>query len=220
MITRLTGLLESIQGHGAIVRPWGAGIAVEVLVPGYFARDLSVREGQTVTFHTFTYLEGQGQGTSFIPRLIGFPSPADRSFFDLFTTVKGIGNRKALRALDESPAVVAAAITRRDAKALTNLPEIGKRMAETVVAELFGKVEPYLSGPVSGPVGGKAAAEIEAAASRHPPAVEDAITALCQLGETRVEAERRVAKALERMGPESPGARSADGLLAAVYAGR
>lgn len=218
MITRLSGHLESIQGHAATLRPWGAGIAIEVLVPGYFARELSTLEGQTVTFHTLTYLEGQGQGTSFIPRLIGFPSASDRGFFDLFTTVKGIGNRKALRALDESPAVVAAAITRRDTKALTNLPEIGKRMAETVVAELLGKVEPYLAGPVSAP--GRGPAAIEPAIGRHPPAVEDAIAALCQLGETRVEAERKVAKALERVGAESKAAQSTDGLLAAVYVGR
>ncbi len=59
-----------------------------------------------ITLTTFQYLESQGQGSSVIPRLVGFQSTAEREFFELFTTVKGIGNRRALRAMAEDPGVI------------------------------------------------------------------------------------------------------------------
>jgi Holliday junction resolvasome RuvABC DNA-binding subunit len=114
---------------------------------------------------------------------------------------------------------VAGAIARRDTRALTELPEIGKRLAETVVAELFGKVDAFLAG-AGGVVGGggRPGAMIEPSISRFPPVVADAIEALCALGETRADAERKVQVAIERLnGAEL---KSADTLIAAVYAGR
>ena len=42
------------------------------------AMALAARIGQPASFHTLHYLEGQGQGSSFWPRLIGFQSTADR----------------------------------------------------------------------------------------------------------------------------------------------
>lgn len=226
MITRLQGIVESLDERCATVRPGsGPEVAIEVLLPAYFAAELKAKResggagevDRPVTFHTLFYLEGQGQGTSFIPRLIGFGSPRDREFFDLFTTVKGIGNRKALRALAKPPAVIAGAIARRDVRALTDLPEIGKRMAETVVAELHGKVDAFAlemrDGPsITPPV-------LVEPRSVWPPAVEDAIHVLCTLGETRTEAERKVQVALQRAGKSAP-LDSADKLVAMVFAGR
>jgi len=252
MITRLAGMLESIDGHTATVQPqWGGhaagaasppggadvpsaraadGLAIEILVPGYFARELSVLCGQRITFHTLTYLEGQGQGSSFIPRLLGFASPADRAFFELFTTVNGIGNRKALRALAEKPATIAAAIMRRDAKALEKLPEIGKRMAEKVVAELHGKVDAFAdsagvgrtSSPPLGALGfgqdALSAGSIES--SSLSPAVRDAIDALVNLGETRADAQRKIARTFERAKDGGKALDTPERIVAAVFAGR
>src|SRR5712671_6350629 len=90
------------------------------------------------------YLEGQGQGTSFVPRVLGFATPREREFFELFTTVKGLGNKRALRALAREPVEIAGAIAEKNTRALQELPEIGKRLAETVIAELTGKVEKFV----------------------------------------------------------------------------
>jgi Holliday junction DNA helicase RuvA len=219
MITRLAGRLERLDEHAAIVHTPGAPWALEVLLPGYLARDLAQRTGQDVTLHTLFYLEGQGQGSSFIPRLIGFTTPDERAFFELFTTVKGIGNRKALRALAEPPARVAAAIAARDAKALVALPEIGKRLAETVIAELHGKVDAYLLGDLPDP--DRPAPRPTMEGKLRPPAVADAIDALCALGETRADAERKVDLALGRLEPSARARYDApDKILALVYAGR
>ncbi|MEY4827026.1 MAG: Holliday junction ATP-dependent helicase RuvA, partial [Planctomycetota bacterium] len=134
MIASIEGELLSAEDGVALLQV--GALAYEVLVPAADVTALAGQRGATVRFVTLHYLEGQGQGSSFWPRLIGFRSAEDRDFFELFTTVKGIGNRKALRALQRPFAEVAAAIARRDEKALTGLPEIGKKMAETIVVEL------------------------------------------------------------------------------------
>ena len=154
MITRIAGTLETIEGGRAVLA--SGPFALEVLVPAGEVPRLATGVGGPVVLHTMVLLESQGQGSSFAPRLIGFASERDRAFFELFTTVKGIGPRKALRALARPVAEVAAAIATEDVAALTGLPEIGKRTAQTIVAELAGKVDPWvdpaaLAGDGSGP---------------------------------------------------------------------
>jgi Holliday junction DNA helicase RuvA len=182
MITRITGHLESIEEHRAHLALEG-GLVYEVLLPTFAAVRLGGSVGQTVTLHTVHYLEGSGQGNHFIPRLAGFLSVADRQFFELFTTVKGIGARKGLRALGLETGQVAGAIADRDVKLLQSLPEIGKRMAETIVATLHGKVDAFVSGAVYGDeAGGGEAASPRGGAAR------EALEVLMQLGETRSQA--------------------------------
>ena len=217
MISRLTGKLESLEPSAAHIASADGSFAREVLIPAYVAPSLTPKIGQTVTLITMEYLEGQGQGTSFLPRLIGFQSARDRDFFDLFTTVKGIGNRKALRAMAIEPAQIARAIAERNAAALVKLPEIGKRLAETMIAELSGKVEAYLSERELQTLEVKAAAVFTT--PRLGPVAEEAVTALVALGETRGEAERRVALAMERASRTGKAAATtSDELIAAVFA--
>jgi Holliday junction DNA helicase RuvA len=208
-------VIASIEGEllwaedGAAHLKVGA-MTYEVLVPAADVAALAGQRGATVRFVTLHYLEGQGQGSSFWPRLIGFRSAEDRDFFELFTTVKGIGVRRALRSLQRPFAEVASAIARRDEKALTGLPEIGKKMAETIVVELKDKVARFTATagggmPPAGAVGLPARAAFEGAAG-------DAVIVLVQLGEPRPTAERLVERALQVEG----GKAEADVLVAAA----
>jgi len=216
MITSITGQLESVVEGAAVMRPDGP-FTYEVLLPAYLAERLTPRAGQTITLTTLAYLEGQGQGTSFIPRLIGFESPVDRDFFELFTTVKGIGNRKALRAMALHPSEIASLIISKDAKGLTKLPEIGKRMAETVIAELTGKVERYaIGGFISEPKG----SGTERGGNDRPEGAMAAIEVLVQLGETRAEAELLVDRCLSRTEASKRGTLSTDEIVSQVFARR
>ncbi len=183
MISRLSGILDCITEDGRAMLQSGP-ITYEVLVPAADIEALRDRTGQEVVFHTLHYLEGQSQGSTMLPRLIGFSSDLDRSFFTLFTTVKNIGYRKALRALQRPCREIASAIAAKDTTTLTSLPEIGKRSAETIVAELHGKVDPFLEGLVepSSPI---------RAGENVPPLVADAIALLTTLGESRTDARRR-----------------------------
>jgi holliday junction DNA helicase RuvA len=221
MITRISGTLESVLGTSATICPSDKTFAYEVLVPAFVGLSLAPRSGQNVTLHTLTYLEGQNQGSSFIPRLIGFESTQQRDFFELFTTVNGIGNRKALRALVHKPAVIARAIAEKDAKLLATLPEIGKRMAERVIAELDGKVEAFLvagDGSVAG-VRGASRIELKRPASAFEGPAEDAVLALIALGQSRGEAEDGVAKALARAEKAGRALTSPDKIVEAVFGG-
>lgn len=210
MIERIQGRLTAFEGQEAVIEPAGWPVSLRVMLPAYLADRLSTRIGEATELRTLAYLESHGQGTSFVPRLVGFATAAERSFFELFTTVKGVGNRKALRAMSAEPAVIARAIAGRDAKTLVQLPEIGKRLAETIIAELDGKVAKFLSTD-----------ELESAlnAAQRAPAgglsgsAAEALAALIALGEGSDAAERmvRAAMAIE------PKPESTDDLIQAAY---
>jgi Holliday junction DNA helicase RuvA len=221
MISSVTGTLVSLADGVATVRPAGAmgdAVSLELLVPAYLAERLITRVGEPLTLAVYFYLEGQGQGTSFEPRLLGFATTDERRFFDLFTTVKGIGNRKALRAMARPPAEIAGAIVRGDAKALTQLPEIGKKLAETMILELKDKVAAFasadsLNGPATAAPSRKPASIVE---SNLTGPAGDAVEALVRLGEQRPEAERRVLRAVEK---HNGSPLTVERLIAAVFAG-
>jgi Holliday junction DNA helicase RuvA len=199
VIASIEGELVSAEDGTALVQV--GPIAYEVLVPAADVPALAGQRGAVVRFVTLHYLEGQGQGSSFWPRLIGFRTAEDRDFFELFTTVKGIGVRKALRALQRPFAEVAAAIARRDEKALTALPEIGKKMAETIVVELKDKVARYTAtagGGMDAAVAGGAVVSSALAG-----AAGDAVVVLVQLGEARPLAERMIERALQVEGAKA-----------------
>ena len=193
MISRITGTLERIDEGKALIDVH-AGVCYEVHVPACDAELLAERVGQSETFHTIHYLEGDPARGNLAPRLVGFLTEQDREFFRLFTTVKGIGMRKALRALVRPLGEVAAAIQARDARFLQLLPEIGKRTAEQVIAELHGKVDAFA-------VGAPAPERAEM-----PEAAAEAVAVLVQLGERRADAmalvQRVLAAAPEMNSPE------------------
>jgi Holliday junction DNA helicase RuvA len=217
MITRISGRLESVVGNQCVVAVGAGDIAHEVLVPAYLSDVLLEQVGQRVTLWTLEFLESPNQGASFVPRLLGFGSVQERRFFELLTTVRGIGMRKALRALATDVGTVAAAIARRDARSLTDLPEIGKRMAETIIAELNGKVDAFVSESVREAAEGLPGENERTGGTRG--AEEDAIEALIALGETRSEAEVLVGRAAARV-RRSGGEATVERLLDAVFAGR
>ena len=186
MISRVDGTLESVANGRAQVRQ--GQTVLEVLVPACDEMRLAGQVGEAVTFHTLHYLESQGQGASYWPPLIGFACSDDREFFDLFTSVKGIGNRKALRSLQLPIATVAEAIANRDIGLLVTLPEIGRKTAESIVVELKEKVGRF--------VGRTMLTEPKGEATAGGRLLVDATAVLVQLGESRPVARQLVDRAL------------------------
>jgi Holliday junction DNA helicase RuvA len=192
--------LEEVSDTAALIDV-GAGVWYEVLIPACDIERLSRRIGQDVILHTIHYLEGDPSHGAISPRLVGFASESDRDFFRLFTTVKGIGVRKALRSMVRPVAEVAAAIQVKDTKLLVALPEIGKRTAETVIAELHGKVEQF-AGPAA-----------TAGEQKMPEVAEEAAAVLVQLGERRADALALVQRVLS----VAPELESPEAILQHVY---
>lgn len=201
MINRIAGrLIEAREGHALLECDH---LVYEVLVPGCDIPSLNSRRGTAVVFHTLHYHESHGQGSSFVPRLVGFDSERDRAFFELFTTVKNIGYRKALRALQLPFDRVAAAIAGKDAAILTSLPEIGKRTAETIIAELSGKVDAFVDDVTP----------VEVEDDSTSALIGDTVAMLAALGESRAEARSLAQRALA----VEPKITTPDALLSAVF---
>jgi holliday junction DNA helicase RuvA len=187
MISALTGELRDV-GEDRVRLQVGA-LLFELLVPAADTHLLQAGVGSEMTFHTLFYLQGEASGGYIEPRLIGFLRPDDREFFELFITVKNIGPRKALRAFAVPTGEIAHAIEMKDTRFLIGLPEIGKRTAEQIVAELSGKCGRFVSvaaGTRSSPA---------PAASKRSADEEDAILTLIALGERRVDAEQLLDRA-------------------------
>ena len=122
-----------------------------------------------------------------IPRLIGFQREVEREFFKKLIAVPNVGPTTATKALVFSVSTIARWIESGDTASLSRLPSVGKRTAETMVAQLRGKVieealladEGFDSSEMPRPAGPSDVAR-------------DAIDALTALGYSRGEAERLV----------------------------
>ena len=224
MINRIEGILESLEETAALVVV--GEIAYEIAVPAADIPELYSRIGSRMTFHTLHYLESQGQGSSFWPKLIGFQSSKDRAFFELITTVKGIGVRRALRALTIPFARVAEAIVMKDLALLMSLPEIGRKTAETMVLELRDKMDSYAKAASTSATSKSATRKGEAKSVVASPAnttgalnasaMMDAMNVLVQLGESRIDARALIDLALER----EPDLTTANTLVSAALASK
>jgi Holliday junction DNA helicase RuvA len=199
MIARISGLLEAIERDTAVVATEG-GLAYEVILSPFAAARLADAVGRTVTLHTLHFIEAPSQGSTMHPRLAGFLSVSDRQFFTLLTTCRGIGPRKALRAMALDAARIAAAIADRDLALLQSLPEIDKRTAETLAADLHGKVDRFVAA-TSFPADPTASKSDDPATGKSPsPAARqrarEAMEVLLQLGENRLQAAAWIDQAL------------------------
>jgi Holliday junction DNA helicase RuvA len=186
MIVRLSGKLDFVGEDCVHITPGGSELTHELLVPAADIPFLQTKIGQHVSFFTLQYLEGNPSFGSLAPKMLGFLRADDKDFFDLFTTVKGIGTKKALKAFAIPTAQIAAAIALKDTRKLSSLPTIGKRAAEQIIAELHGKVEKFA-------VGAAPSVPVESL----PDHQQSAIAALITLGEKRNEAENWVRRVCE-----------------------
>jgi len=194
VISAITGRLTAVEDERAEISAAGGAMRFTVLIPASDTQHLRTMIGQDVTFHTILDLEGDPTRGGLSPRLIGFLRPEDKRFFDLFVTVKGIGPKKALRALSVPTAQIAHSIEAKDARSLAQLNGIGKRMAELIVAQLAGKMSDF--------------ALASAAAGVRPQVEDEAILVCITLGLPRQDAERLLDRALA----SNPNLKTADGL--------
>lgn len=201
MIVRLSGKIEFVGEDCVHV---GIGdMTHELMVPAADVPFLQAKIGQHVSFFTVEYLEGNPSFGSMAPKMLGFLRAEDKAFFELFTTVKGIGTKKALKAFAWPAGQIAAAIAVKDTKKLSGLPGIGKRAAEQIVAELHGKVENFAAGAGAG----------EIPVENLPDYQQQAIEVLVKLGEKRAEAEHWVGRAVK----VDAALRDAQKIIQAVY---
>jgi holliday junction DNA helicase RuvA len=126
--------------------------------------------------------------------LYGFADAAERDWFRLLTTVQGVGGKVALAILSTlAPRDLISAIAAGDKTSLSRAPGVGPRLAARLLTELREKVGamPSSAGVSYTPV---PAGSI----------VDDALSALVNLGYRRIEALPVVTKVQERLGENAP----------------
>lgn len=189
MIAHLHGTIADIQKGKATIAT-ASGVSYDVLLPPYLDGQIG-RVGAAVELSTVHVLESPNQGATFLPRLFGFATAADREVYEAMTQIRGLGHRKALRALAEPPSEVGAMIARGDEVGLKRLPEIGAKLAKTLVEELGQTFRDKLAIEQM-----ESAVEVKATPS--DPQAEDAVRALIALGEQPAEASRKVTLARQK----------------------
>jgi Holliday junction DNA helicase RuvA len=169
-------------------------LCYEVFVPSGIAsrlRHLPEQErSNPLTLYTINYIDGAVGGGHLTPKLVGFLDPLDREFFEVFTTVPGVGFMKALKCLVRPINEIALAVERGDAAFLEELPFVGKKTAERIVTELRGKMAKFALAHSEEPL----AVERESAGELK----QEALQVLTQLEYSRGEGQRIVDQTFTR----------------------
>lgn len=121
--------------------------------------------------------------------LFGFSSAHEKDTFLLLQTVQGVGAKAAIAILSSlAPSEVEEAIMAGDKAMITRADGIGPKIATRIVNELaekLGKIKSLAVAPLSAPHAGQASTSDDAASQA---AINDALSALVNLGYARAEA--------------------------------
>ena len=190
MIALLTGCVAALEDGSCVLDVGGVGYLVQAST-----RTLAAMPAAPASVRLL--IETQVREDAIL--LYGFAVAEERDWFRLLTTVQGVGGKVALALLSAlAPRELAAAIVAGDRASLTRAQGVGARLAQRLTSELREKVGALPAGPglVPAPVA-------------VPGVMEDALSALVNLGYRRAEAQPAVARVLERRGPDA----ALDGLI-------
>ena len=192
MIGYLRGIVLRLEPQLVLLDVGGVGYEVHVASA---TQDVVTRlgAGAQVSLHIHTHVREDAI------QLFGFATEVERQLFLLLMGVTGIGPRLALTILSGlPPESLASALAAGDLRRLTAISGVGKKTAERMVVELKEKAQALAAAlPAKGPV---------------PPADDDLVLALVNLGYRRANAEDAVAR-VEADNQEAP---FADRLRAAL----
>lgn len=176
MIAWLRGRLHGLSPELAVVDVGGVGYAVHVPLSTYYELQ-KLAAGAEVALFVHTHVREDALA------LYGFWSERERQLFERLITVSGVGPRLARAILSGMPAEeLLRALAGGDLGRLGRIPGVGKKTAERLVLELRDKAAELLAeGPAA------------AAAATLPPAEDDLLGALVNLGYKRPDAERALA---------------------------
>lgn len=184
MFEYIYGKLVASSPQKATVDVGGIGYLIEISLATF--EKLPQAGAQIKLFTSFVVKEDS-------QRLFGFLTVQDRDFFQSLCDISGIGPRLALSILGHmSLSDLHSCVEHADAKAITQIPGIGKKMAERLILELRDKFQKL----------GKE--NISFAPSAPKGVSSDATAALINLGYKALDAEKAIKKILENHPNEPP----------------
>ncbi len=178
MIARLSGTLVEVRPDRALLDVGGVGYDVAIPLGTFTALPAA---GQKATLWIHTHVREDAI------QLFGFISKQEKLVFETLLTVSGIGPRVALSILSGLPLPeLVGAIAAQNARLLTSIPGVGRKLAERLGVELKEKMSAFGFGE---------AAEKVAKSS----VADDAIAALKNLGYKAAQAEAAVRSAARKV---------------------
>jgi Holliday junction DNA helicase RuvA len=175
MIGHLRGRLLAKYPQQAIVEAGGVGYDVVISVPTFSALP---SEGADVALFIHTHVREDTLA------LYGFLDREEKRVFERLITVSGVGPKLAVTIMSGlSTERLVAAIRGHDHATLSQIPGIGKRLAERLVVDLKDKLEDMAAAPRQVDTG---------------PSTEDVLSALVNLGYQRPLAQKAIAAAVAK----------------------
>ncbi len=191
MFSFVKGQIDDINGNNVVVDVGGVGY--ELLVSDYTLKEVCVGRTQKL----YTFLQVKEDGVS----LFGFSSKEEKNMFLLLTSVSGVGCKMAISILSGMDFNgIAAAIFNCDTKQLTKIKGLGKKTAERIVLELKEKVTVDINYIGSGQQSMNFTQDYGDNVLTNEQ--KAAISVLCSLGKSQVDAEKLV-EAASKLGASS-----------------
>jgi Holliday junction DNA helicase RuvA len=204
VISYLKGIMQKSYVHDDRLTLIVNGIGYEILIPAFVMKKIRQEsaDDSSLELHV-SYNQTERQPK---PVLVGFQTPLDKEFFELFISVEDIGPSAAVKALTRPVREIARSIEDKDTKALKQLKGIGERKAEKIIATLKGKVAKFALMPE--------VAITPEVVEDFRKEVEDVL--VNQLGHKHPEARNMIQEAMKR----NPGISSSEELFEEVYRGQ
>jgi holliday junction DNA helicase RuvA len=166
MIAHLRGILLQKSTQAIVLDNAGVGYEIHVPLSTFYALPES---GEEVRLHIYTHVRED------ILALFGFLTPVEKNLFLMLISVSGIGPKLALNILSGiGPQEFLQAVAGGDSPRLQSIPGVGRKTAERIVLELKEKAQKSL--------GEMRVQELTAEPSPDKSVVEDALSALVNLG--------------------------------------
>lgn len=166
MIAQLNGILSKKTTQYLIVDNQGIGYEVIAPLSTFYALP---EEGEGVSLHIFTHVKEDAL------MLFGFHTTLEKDLFLLLKSVSGIGPKLAINILSGiGPRELLDAMAMGDAPRLQSIPGVGKKTAERIALELKDKASGKREGLETEP--------LPALADEDKRIVQDAVSALLNLG--------------------------------------
>jgi Holliday junction DNA helicase RuvA len=196
MIVHLEGVLEQKEPGRVVLDVGGVGYELSIPLSSFDSLPL---EGKRVRLLVKELIREDGHD------LVGFATEEERRFFTMLTTISGIGPKVALSVLSGiSIRELTMAAASNDAKRLTKIQGVGKKMAERIALELRGMLSKGELAAAA--VAAARAGEAGGATVAEPPSdakLRDVFSALVSLGHRPAAAQAALAAAAPYIEPDS-----------------